>query len=94
MTFYDVSYSEIATYFGEYWEYYKPQFKKLKKAKEYHVVNISELSAMTNSQILNISNFNQVTNLVNLLKSKPLIASNIQVLIYIKELSLKLAGLT
>lgn len=94
MTFYDVSYSEISTYFGEYWEYYKPKFKKLKNTKECHIVNISELSGMTNSQLLNISNFNQVTKLVNLLKSKPLIASNIQVLIYIKELSLKLAGLT
>ena len=94
MTFYDVSYSDISTYFGEYWEYYKPQFKKLKNTKECHIVNISELSAMTNSQLLNISNFNQVSNLVNLLKLKPLIASNIQVLIYIKELSLKLAGLT
>lgn len=93
MTFYDVSYSEISTYFGEYWEYYKPQFKKLKNTKECHIVNISELSAMTNSQLLNTSNFNQVSNLVNLLKSKPLIASNIQVLIYIKEISLKLAGL-
>ena len=93
MTFYDVKYSEISTYFGEYWEYYKPQFKKLKNTKECHIVNISELSAMTNSQLLNTSNFNQVSNLVNLLKSKPLIASNIQVLIYIKEISLKLAGL-
>ena len=94
MTFYEVSYSDIAAYFGDYWEYYKPQFKKLKNTKECHIVNISELSGMTNSQLLNITNFNQVSNLVNLLKSKPLIASNIQVLIYIKELSLKLAGLT
>ena len=94
MTFYNVSNSEISTYFGDYWEYYKPKFKKLKNTKECHIVNISELSCMTNSQLLNISNFNQVSNLVNLLKSKPLIASNIQVLIYIKEISLKLAGLT
>lgn len=93
MTFYNVSFDEISKYYGENWQYYPLKFHKLKNVTEYHIFNLSELSEMVNSQILNINNYNQLQTMMLLLHSKPLIASNIQILIYINDLYIKLSGL-
>lgn len=92
MTFYNVNLDDIAIYYGENWQYH-PKFHKQQKIVEHHIFNLSELSKMVNSQILNINNYAQLKTMMSLLHSKPLIASNIQILIYINDLYIKLSGL-
>lgn len=86
MTFYNVSQSEIELYYGEFWDYYEPKFRKLTKMHKNSIINIDDITTMKYSQIYNLSNYSDICSFYSILCDNSIIYENIAIKLKCEEL--------
>lgn len=86
MSFYNISQTEIELYYGEFWEYYEPKFRKLTKMHKNSIINIDDITNMKYSQIYSLSNYSDICSFYSILCDNSIIYENIAIKLKCEEL--------
>lgn len=92
-SFHKVSYNEIASYYGENWDFKdKPVFKNPERMVENSVINIDEVCTMKNADLYNLPNYATICGLLDVFNTR-VVYENIGIKFKIQSLLITLKTL-